>query len=163
MKKDDDTWGNVEGLKPAYIEGKEAGSTYKVIARTPGGYVAVRRLSAYYYRVRCERFDKQFLVQPDDKQGAIQLATMNLNVADGGRRISGTGSTDEVVNMAGVLASVLFESENVIGGMEPGQDEAALKADAKLEAKKAAKVAKALAENTEEPIVVNGKAAKGMN
>ncbi len=178
MENDSNTYGNITGLSPAFVAGADPGSTYKVMVRTAHGYVGVRRLSKYVYKVRCELFSREPMFTVNDAKSIAQLDSLGLNVVDDGKRVSGTFvHASHAISVAGTLSSVLLEVERGLLNMESCNDEHAMGIDAKIDAKITAKMTKPemnvdtnvvadVAEDTkevEQEPEVNGNKPKGLN
>ncbi len=167
MEKDNNAYGNVSGLSPSFVSGADPGSTYKVMVRTANGYVGVRRLSKYVYKVRCELFSRAPMFTINDSKSIAQLGSIGLNVVDDGKRVSGTFvHAGQAVSVAGTLSSILLEVEKGLLNMESCNDEHAMTVDAKIDAKIAeADIAADIEEDTttEQEPEINGNKPKGLN
>lgn len=97
-------------LEPTHIAGSTPGVTYRIVTRTDGGYIALRRIGSQSFRVRVERWDHAPLFTKDDHLTAAKIVSLRMNVSLGGARISGVAvgklSLDRAV---GVLTSILVE------------------------------------------------------
>lgn len=137
MPNEDKDYVSMLGLTPSYIEGQDPGSTYKVIARSARGYVGVRRLSKYAYRIRCERFDKTQLLTVNDQALMVSLHQMKLKVGQDGKRVSGTFLGQRLVlDACAALTALLLSNEKDLDTMENCADPHYLDVDAKIDAQK---------------------------
>lgn len=82
-------YGQIEGLVPKIVEGKDPGSVYTVVVRTAKGYVAVRRLASETFRVRAQRFDNTVWVNKIPLELQKMLVSAGIMPAGSGERVSG--------------------------------------------------------------------------
>ena len=148
---ENENYGTPLPLSPSYVAGTDPGSTYKVIVRTTEGYVAIRRLSKYGYRIRCERFDGKPLITIQDAQIISSLVQAGYSISQDGKRVS-TMRFDkhEAIACGGQLTGIVLMREvSHVDALPVGNEEAALEYDKKLDAQKAAKEAAKLKAKSE--------------
>lgn len=138
---------HINNITPSTVPGTDPGSVYTVIGRTRMGYVAIRRLSKYCYRVRCGRFDGEALLTIDSQDLITMLTKHGIKINDGGKHLSSFGySPATALAAVGTMMSVLYVNEPGPDAYLPaGTDPIYLEIDkqiddekAKIELKKAA-------------------------
>lgn len=134
-------------MSPSTVPGTDPGSVYTVIGRTRLGYVAIRRLSKYCYRVRCARFDGEPLVTIDSQDMITTLTKHAIKINDGGKHLSSFGYSQATALAAvGTMMSVLYVVEpGPDTYLEPGTDKDYVEIDKQIDDEKAKQALKHVA------------------
>jgi hypothetical protein len=132
-------------LTPKTVEGTDPGSVYTVVARSLDGYIAIRRILKYFYRLRAERFDSKPLVDVNDPAIIAAIINAGMAIRNGGTRVTGVSpNKTELCNLISMLEAVLFRREIAfIETLPEGSDPLFVKEDARIDA---AKLKQALSE-----------------
>lgn len=140
-------------ITPSTVPGTDPGSIYTVIGRTKHGYVAIRRLSKYCYRVRCAKFDGTPLVTVSDQELITNLTKHGIKIGDEGKYLSAFGyNANLVLAAAGTMMKVLYVIEPTPDTyLEAGTDEDYLAIDKQIDEEKAKQALKQAAPEVNVP------------
>jgi hypothetical protein len=97
-------------IEPTHIAGASPGATYRIVARTDGGYIAVRRVGGKAFRIRAERWDHAPLVVKGDEASIDKIQALRMGIRDNGARISGMAVGKMSLERAvAILLSILID------------------------------------------------------